>query len=179
MEGKGDKKFILDYLDHLKLAQIDEKGIIVLGGWTNLPNVKNKFIEFSHLGYNSLVIFDADSNPFKRRTEITKMGKKLQVEFKLFLFPNNKEKGTLESLLLKIASLIYQNIFSCFDNYKDCLDLCKSNYFLPDNKAKVYAYLEALRKETNIDKRDFLDAQLWDMDNTYCDPLKVFLSKHF
>lgn len=177
VEGEADEKFLGDYLHHLKLVSGADIKIVSIGGWTNLPKVVNKFREFTDAGYKNLVIFDADSNFSKRKIAMNKKKIQLNIQFELFLFPNDKEGGALESLLLKICNPNHQNIFTCLNKYKDCLKVSNKEYIYPDDKGEVFAFLEALGKETKDNKRNFLDEVVWDLDHQYLNPLKTFLKK--
>lgn len=175
-EGKEDKKFSKDYLSHL---HIDTTNIIVeiTGGWTNLHLIKNKLDENSNKGGTNLVIFDADTNCENRRQEILQKRADLGVAFELFLLPTNQLPGELEDLLISISNPAHQAIFDCFEGFKQCLTQ-NGTYLHPDNKAKVFAYIEALSAETTPEKRDFLDYNLWNLDHQTLNPLRAFLLQH-
>ncbi len=69
----------------------------------------------------------------------------------------------------------HQIICQCFNEYEACLSNCGSAYVLPNKKAKIYAYCEALGTETNAKKRDYGDPAYWNLDAPALDPLKEFL----
>jgi hypothetical protein len=179
VEGKADKKFINDFV--IKLGYKNTDFVIDdLGGKDGIIKQKNKFFDNAKRGILNVVIFDANGDAAKRRREINKIKEKIKLEFELFLIPNDKDKGNLETLLENIIQPENKVIFDCFEKYQDCLE--KENRFnLPNNKAKIFAYLEALEKDKEtfrIEKRDYTNKKLWNLDNEYLNPLKDFLNKN-
>ncbi len=177
VEGKADKKFLEDYLNFLKLEALE---IIDVGGYTKLNLQKNKFIENTIDGGKNLVVFDANRDTEKRRQKLSKNKSKYEIEFELFLLPNNQASGAFEDLLLNITLQEHQQILACFDLYQECIKE-NEDYHLPAKKAKIFAYLEALlgKKITRDEKRDYLNNLHWNLGHSYLQPLKEFLEKNF
>ena len=144
VEGHADEKFLRDYI-HFLLPEgnPNDLDIIRVGGYTNLSISENKFKENSNDNGINLVIFDADYDFVKRKSEIINKKADIEIEFELFLFPNNGDNGELETLLCKIINKKNKLIFECFDQYQDCLQ-SNPNYHIPNLKSKIYAYLETL-----------------------------------
>ena len=105
VEGEADKKFISDYFHHLFQEAIPQNCIIhtgelrkSTGGYTKLADEINivRMKQNTNQGGVNLVIFDADKEPDVRRKELETIREQHNVEFELFLLPNNKDKGELE-----------------------------------------------------------------------------------
>lgn len=69
---------------------------------------------------------------------------------------------------------LLERIFECFEGYKQCVSECMSEYKLPDMKAKIYAYKEAL----GIIQENTFDLRYWDFENSALEPLKNFLTQN-
>ena len=169
-----DVKFISDYLAFLKL---DIVTIISTNteGWTNLPKVKNRFEESSNKVGKNLVIFDANGDFNKRSHDIEETKKKLDISFELFLFPNNRDRGCVEDLLLEIINPKYKDFTGCFDDYLNCVNKCP---YPPKNislKSKFFAFLECTGQPTKISKLDFQNKEYWNLTHDALMPLREFL----
>ena len=66
-------------------------------------------------------------------------------------------------------------IYECFGTYEQCLRYANPDYKIPDAKARVYAYCNALRAETKPTERDYFDSNHWNLDAPALEPLKQFL----
>jgi hypothetical protein len=159
-------------------------------GYKNLKQYKNQMLRNTAIGGKNLVIFDADfpetDGGFeKRREDLLKEKEELGVEFELFLFPNNQGDGTFEHLLEYLTVEKHQGLLKCFERYERCISgQNSSEYEMPDQKAKMYTYISALKKtqdQTKAFKNGdwfFNRIDLWNFDVEYLDPLKEFLMKH-
>ena len=173
VEGKEDYFFLKNYLIHIKK---DSSSIELreAGGKSRLIKEYIKQLigelEREHgqeIEIEIIVIADADENT---REEVSK---KLQgLEYKLFLFPDNSSNGNLEYLLEQIILPDKQDIFDCFKAYKRCLKERNKGYQLPDKKAKIYSYKEALGAK---DEEKQFKPEYWNFDSSALDPLKRFL----
>ena len=134
----------------------------------------------------NLVIFDADKDFEKRKQELLDIKNKNNVDFYLFLLPNNSDNGTLETLLMNIINPNNEAILECWQRYEQCLksksSIIGKELTLPAIKTKVYAYLEALLDDTKKgkegikeSKRYYKNTNLWKLDSQYILPLKEFL----
>ena len=92
-----------------------------------------------------------------------------------FFLPDDARPGCLETLLQDMAVSSHRPIHDCFDHYEECLGHQDSSYALPDAKARIYAYCNALRIETRPACRDYRDAHHWNMDAPALQLLKRFL----
>jgi len=195
VEGVADKKFLHDYLRHLiPDFKVSDGMIVDSGGWTSIDSQKHKGesirnqmnINTANGGLN-LVIFDADKNYSDRMTVIQTWKSTYNLEFELFLLPNNNDSGDLETLLELIINKTNQPIFNCWADYEHCLAQRASKSIgkpltLPAKKSKIYGYLEALMGETKNEKkqikereRNYLNAEHWNLNATALLPLKNFL----
>lgn len=180
------------FIRHItKLLHADLETIEISGtdGYTNLQQYKNQMLRNSADGGKNLVIFDADfaktNGGFKRRRDdLLNKKKELEVDFELFLFPNNQEDGTFEHLLEHLIVEKHQGLLQCFKGYEMCIGgQNNEEYEVPDQKAKMYAYISSLKKtqqQTNAFKSGdwfFERTDLWNFNAEYLNTLKEFLSK--
>lgn len=204
VEGEADKKFITDYYQHIFHKKAPQNSIIhtgdllsekdsKTGGKDKLTHELNigKMKENSYYGGTNLVIFDADKAPDKYRKELESIKKSHQVEFELFLMPNNKDTGALEDLLENIINPNNRPIFECWENYErelvrlDIPGRTPPPLTTPAKKTKIYGYLEALLRDTKSQKklikevnRNYEDTLHWNLDAKYLEPLLKFLQKN-
>ena len=142
-------------------------------------------------GGTNIVIIDADDDIDVRRSDILSWRQQHGLDFELFLLPNNKDKGALEDLLEKIINQDNKCIFECWENYEKELVKQEISWRTPPplttpaKKTKIYGYLEALLGESQAQKnlikekeRDYENAQHWNLDAAYLEPLKGFLEQH-
>lgn len=205
VEGTADQKFLADVLEQWFSIQFDmrfecrdELGNILIrlrkgdgvssfiseAGWENTkPN-----FEGEDRGFQNLIIIDADENFDKRIKEIvqTIIGVNFDPENQLFLIPDHRNNGNLETLLEQIINPEHSILFECWNAYETCLrSKEEKEYTLPPQKAKIYAYLEALlnqneKKKINPVERDYSNKEHWNLDHTKepLKPLYEFLKKH-
>jgi hypothetical protein len=211
VEGDADVKFISDYISHIKpdtKVEIDKeqkpniayiyqgKSLMAvihgLRGWTDIGNMKTYISQLKDEDNNILVIFDADTSKNNGGFAV----RKKQIEDyilrldEIFLFPNNKDDGELETLLENIINEKNKPIFDCWEKYETCLRDCASKktgktLTTPAKKSKIYAYLSALlgssKKQQNLAKdpnRNYTITEFWNLDADYLNPLKNFLLKY-
>jgi predicted ATP-dependent endonuclease of OLD family len=150
VEGIADEKFLSDYIEHIlpELA-IKDYNIISAEGWGINKRVRQIMQWNTDEGGVNLVVFDADSNIEGKKKEIEKWKRDFNLSFELFLFPNNKGKGTLENLLEEIIPEQNRPILDCWEGYEKCLKSKtikgrENPLTTPAKKTKIYGYLEAL-----------------------------------
>jgi hypothetical protein len=182
VEGDADKKFLLDYLKHLKIEGISNSDFVTVNSNTEsaLEKVKPDFVRSTAKGNTNLLIFDADANYSNTLSELKRISAIQQISFIPFLFPNDSSDGNLETLLENVINPNNKPIFDCFENYQTCLIGKSTNYNVPAKKTKIYAYVSVLVSEKDSDqakenKRDYLNSAHWDLNSSYLDPLKAFL----
>ena len=199
VEGEADKKFFKDYFHHLFQEKAPESCIIHPGGKGETRGKKKLRSEDSigimqqntDLGGINLVIFDADEDVEKRRSELLAIKKEFGVEFELFLLPNNKDAGALEDLLENIINPNNQPVMDCWQTYEEELGKVRIStktpptLTIPAKKTKIYAYLETLLGKSKSQKklvrdanRDDENTQHWNLDAEYLETLREFLKKN-
>ncbi len=188
VEGKSDKDFLSQYALYKKL----EFDIINNDGNVLKSAIIKQMSDAIASKTRVCIVFDADksyANTFNRlRNELKNLANKVD----MFLFPNNKNSGELETLLIDIAR--QPRFIECFDNYVECVkskDI--DNINVVDNinkKSKMFAYrevsgLEKFLKELKNDNktpRNFLEtneifSEYFDFDSPKLEPLRKFLCK--
>lgn len=197
IEGTPDSVegiFFSFYIDMLFVGDSKPKySILPSGGWTKLHLLDENIRQKTDAGGVNLVIFDADvkgnnGGYIKRMKKLESLRDSLDIEFELFLLPNNNKDGDLESLLEQCINNKHQGVLDCFYNYENCLKAYKKNgklvYRLPQRKAMMYSYVDAFPKSKKEDealkKKDyfFSNKDIWEFDNAYIKPLSSFLKKH-
>ena len=186
VEGKSDKIFVSNFISNNFNIHLSDDQFIIIGGCTLelISNRKNFFVENIENEIKNILIFDVVRNTFSEtKNNLLQWMSQLEIEFKLFLFPNRKDCGNLETVLENIALAEHKLIFDCSDNYQNCISKHYNHYTLPNQKAKIYAYLEAntskhKSESINEEKRNYNNTELWNLKSEYLSPLKLFLSKH-
>lgn len=199
VEGEADVKFIENYYHHL-FHEKASKGSIShpgkdndTGGYQKLRSEDSigSLRQNTDMGGINLVIFDADENPEKRRNELLAIKEEFGVEFELFLLPNNKDAGALEDMLEQIINPNNQPVMDCWQTYEGELERVRiptktpPTLTIPAKKTKIYAYLETLLGSTKSQKklikeanRNYENAQHWNLDAEYLEPLKKFINHY-
>jgi hypothetical protein len=187
-------KIIKDKDNRIKEASVNRDENVIatihsLSGWTDLANMGTPISQYKDSGDCVFVVFDADTSEneggfTKRKEQIENYALPLDG---IFLFPNNKDDGALEDLLENIINPSNQPIFDCWSKYETCLHECASQKIgkelsTPAKKSKIYSYLEVLlgktekeRKKIGDANRDFTNAEHWNLDSAFLEPLKQFL----
>jgi len=196
VEGDSDKKFFEDYYHHL-FGEKAPKGSIIhpgkdgdTGGYQKLKSEDaiGAMRQNTDLGGINLVIFDADEDAEARRKELLAIKDEYDVDFKLFLLPNDKDAGALEDLLERIINPNNQPVMDCWQTYEGELKKVRipkkipPTLTIPAKKTKIYAYLETLLEKSRSQKklikdanRNYENTQHWNLDAEYLEPLKAFL----
>ncbi|MBW5397136.1 DUF3226 domain-containing protein [Brachyspira pilosicoli] len=173
VEGDSDKKFLESYLKYLNIRNYTK--IVSIGGKDNIVNHKELKKE------DFIIIFDADDDYNESKINIENQLNKLDIKNnKIFLFPNNKDIGNLETLIEKIA--IYKEVLQCYENYESCIDYLINqtpNLKHQAKKSKVFAYMSGFGFKNNIKAEDFDLTPYVDFDNIYLNDLKNFLENIF
>ena len=165
VEGEEDEKFLKAYIEFLGNSNFNFE-LVPIKGKDKLIGRKNDIEDNLLDGSNVSIIFDADSSYEETKKRIEKTLNGLAV--KIFLFPDNGRSGILENLLEQIINPQHKRIFDCFEEYKQCI----GEYELPDIKAKIYAYKEAL----GIRESPFANYRYWNFEHAALEPLRNFLS---
>lgn len=185
-EGKADIKFLKDYISEVYKIQVNEKSFIETGGYTALFTPDNivRLQKNEDEGGKNLVIFDTDNNFIERMVYLNKNKMLHDVNFDLFLFPNNADSGDLETLLLQIVNFEnHEFYFTCFDDLINCLKKGIppkkiKGFEVPDLKAKVFTYLSFFKQDAKEEKRNYQNKTFWNLHHSATLSLKSFLNKY-
>lgn len=174
VEGPDDRAFLKGLLQHLNIANVNTS--IIGGGVAKLPNIANEIQRAYDAGKRIAIVLDANSDFTSRCAEFAtqKASLKLPID-RFFLLPNNKDSGSLETLLEAMAISTHRVVYDCFDQYETCLQNRNTPYKLPNHKARIYAYCEALGLETRASKRQYVNSSYWNLNAPDLEPLKTFL----
>lgn len=193
VEGVADVRFISQYIHHLFDIIVPEERIVKLDGWTNLKGTtwQQRMKAITDKGGTNIVIIDADNDIDARRSDILAWKTENNLDFELFLLPNNKDAGALEDLLENIVNPNNRPILKCWENYEkelvklDIPGRTPPPLTTPAKKTKIYGYLEALLLDSKSQKelikevkRDYENTQHWNLDAEYLKGLKEFLEKN-
>jgi hypothetical protein len=190
---KGIIKNFDDFKKNKDLYEYENIVLVNLNGQNKLEQylifLKNKESEISKI----YIIQDADNDFDKSMENInnaienSEINQELISNDDIFLTPNNKDLGDLETLLL--STIKDNDIVKCFQPYKECLENNNKIYEKALNKGQVYAYTmysqlgENLHKPQNsfMHKFDnkFKDTKLWDLDNENFKPIIDFILQVF
>lgn len=200
VEGKTDQAFIQYVLEKQFGIKLNDEqvnnAIINCKGWTNIVKQTNILFDKIRVENNgkNIVIFDADGKSNnggfkKRKLELVKIAKSLNVKFEIFLFPDNISDGDLE--------LFYSSCFKedksffkdCWNNMYYCLDGNKKDLKLkfPKSAEMVFSYVDLFEEykgeeyKNTKSKRSYFDENLWQFDfdkNEYLKKLISFLKEH-
>ncbi len=193
VEGLADARFFKQYIRHLLGEDVADERIIVLNGWNALKADASilRMRSMTANGGVNLVILDADKDIETRRAEILEWKRLNDLEFELFLLPNNNDAGALEDMLENIINPNNRPIFDCWEGYEkelvklDIPGRTPPPLTTPAKKTKIYGYLEALLGPTKDEKklikernRKYDNAMHWNLDAKYLEGLKGFLEGH-
>lgn len=165
--------------------------IFVMGGCTKFQYLGQQILEYKDKHYIPLTIHDAD-NPSKPNGGVESRTKYIKAETAnikltledeaIFLLPNNKDDGDLETLLLNLVEPTkYKNFEDCYKSYTTCIKNHSSySEELLEDKYKTYNYVQNYqgRDKANEEKRAYNNSNLWNLDAAYLEPLKEFIEKH-
>ena len=193
VEGKDEEAFFKIFLER---KRIDGIQIMSSGGkhqfQTLFPRIKKApgFDEISSLA----VIHDADMDAYKAFQSICSVLNNNDIKSPekissfvssssrvgVFIIPDGKNKGNLESLCL--STVESEDVIKCIDSFMTCIEqkpnLNNSNYNFPKNiyKARCRAFLSAMEKDTPslgiAAQRDY-----WDFNSEKLNPLLNFLKQ--
>lgn len=146
-------------------------------------------------GDSVLVLVDADSPSkgwgyTKRYDDIEDKKTQLQLNFPLFIYPNNSDDGDVEVLMESlIRKDLHKDWWDCFEDYETCIQGAKDSennqkYNLPNRKAKLHTYITS--QQLNKKQRDkigsgfwlFDDPKYWDLTREALKPLLDFFDAH-
>ena len=164
--------------------------IINLNGQNNLA-MELKFLKEEEEDIEFIgIIQDADSDFKKSKEDIETAIENSKIDkdkIDIFLTPNNRDKGDLETLLL--STIKENSIIECFNNYKKCLLENDTIHPKALNKGQVYAYTMFSQSGENLYKtqdsfmykkrKDYYDTKLWDLKKDEFKPIIKFVENLF
>lgn len=166
----------------------EELKIINVGGKDKLFDDENRTAieRNTEEGGKNIVIFDADGKNNgggyeKRKKEIEEKREELNLEFDLFLMPNNKDDGCFETILEHcVKDRQPLECFKCFEeSIKKYNKQHEKGYYEPSSKLKMYTYADTVKviskRKKDEDFWQFGNKDYWDFECNYIKPLKDFL----
>ena len=142
VEGEEDVRFLQDFIEFHFAQKLDKNSFIVIGGKSETIHLSIPKIQTStDSGKWNIIIFDADDTDHPTTlANIKKEAKTLKFDF-IFLFPDDKSKGNLESLLKNSVVKENENLFGCIDDYAACKSALKlKRPRVIDEKEKLWIY---------------------------------------
>ncbi len=186
VEGKEEKLFFDELIEHLKLQKIQ---IMPIGGKDKLRSRLKALVstpDFSKV-VSLGIVRDADTDPdaaFQSVCDALRVAKLPAPDRPLVPIPGNprvtvmvlpgdNESGMLEDLCLK--SVAQDPAMPCVERYFECL---QQNNILPDNmsKAKVQAFL-ASRPKTGLRLGEAAEKGYWPWDENIFEQVRIFLQQ--
>lgn len=176
VEGENDKLFLGAFLNRIGLSNFQLE--VIGGGISKLSAAQHRIQRSYDAGKRIAIILDADADISGRRDEIEVEKARLNLPVNYwFLFPDNVRSGNLETLLEKIATERHKRIHDCFTEYQKCLQGICQNYNMPDSKARIFSYCEAVANGPKEKDRNYSDRRHWNLEAPDLDALKEFLHK--
>lgn len=181
VEGKSDEEFLRQYLLYKK---IDISFKIIQNGGNGLNDETIRQIQRKlDDGEKVCIIFDADKSHNNTLNQLKKDLGNLSNEVDIFLFPNGKDNGELETLLTDIAK--QPQFVKCFDNYVKCIESNDINIVDNiDKKSKMFAYREVVglgkllkKSPSKLLETKEIFSQYFNFDSQELKPLWEFLCK--
>ncbi len=183
VEGKEDEAFVKEALSRTVFTKLEGSLVEVCGGWAKLANssVQKKVDN----GDVVLIVFDADDDQRdrefggnqKRLDAIRKkLGESLFSRVHVFLFPDNRSDGDLETLLEKMVRGEHRAIIEeCWAGYQRCLN--SKAYNSPTQKSKMREYAAAIDSSVwgyQGYNKAFANDKIWDWSSSALKPLRAF-----
>lgn len=115
-EGKDDK--FIRVLIKKNFNALPDFNIESSNGYTNLEKISPLLQQNHDAGIKNIIIFDADfesnnGGVVNRKKYLEEVLKNIEVDYKLFLLPNNEANGNFETLYEKIINKKHKNILKC------------------------------------------------------------------
>lgn len=191
----NEQDFVEKLIAHYFPKAVTSRDFEVVGvdGWTNITNQRYDFKQNTDEGGKNLVIFDADEEQNgggfeKRKAELEDLKKQVEIEFELFLWPNNQDNGDFELLLSQAINTKHQCLLDCYDEFENNVrkhDPNEEKYVMPGRKGKIYTYetlhkgLQKFEKEIKAGYWQFDNPEYWNLNAIQLKPLVEFLSLFF
>lgn len=202
---KSNEHFFIKTLIERKCGKVYDIDfdIVNVGGYTNLysQGILNQFRNHESSDECDIVIFDSDyastGGGFLERKEFIE--KKLgdhDLNFSLFLFPNNHDDGIFETLLRRIVKPDFEPMIQYFQEYEEKVEqfnqeikerqsLREDVFETPDEKARIYSYISSFKRSQSEKKNfkdgnwDFANEKYWNLQSEALVPIVDFLRNNF
>jgi hypothetical protein len=183
LEGEDDQKFLKDVLSIHFPEQQEIEFILLRNNANELQKYKETLLIYKDVGRKIIIILDADQESYEA-TKNTVEKYTQEIDPKVFLFPDNKSFGRLETLLRELVPEVNKPLLKCIDGYRTCINGLKD---IPlkkfDHHNEIYVYINSL-KESDLSKgkeKDYSNNSVWDLrsENPGLKPLLSFLSEQF
>lgn len=196
VEGAADKRFIEQLISYLFNEPAKKDYVIATNGYGKLLTKTTQETYLNQMKRNSddggvnLVIFDADDDFEQRKYEIEVWREENNVDFQLFLFPDNSHAGELENLLESIINPENQPVMDSWTTFEDSLKEIRLPWkegplTIPAKKTKIYAYLEVLLGPSKSEKekikeknREYTNTHHWNLNAYALESLTGFLKRN-
>ena len=183
VEGDYDEMFVRWLLGFLGVEDVQVHAIG--GGVSKLRHAANEIRKSHDEGRRVALLLDADTDTESTRGQLAQEVRRLGLPIESsFLLPDNAAGGDLETLLEQMAPAEHEAVYGCFDQYEECLRAARANrsaplqadrdYQIPNRKARVYAYCNAVGAETGPVK-NYANAAHWDPAVPGLEALRRFL----
>jgi hypothetical protein len=157
------------------------------GGYTSIKKYfKIRIAEYVDMGYQIVLIYDTD-NPkilnggYSERVKyLQKIAEEFNVKFTIFLFPNNRDNGDLETLLIDIVNETkYQPYYASYSSYANSINSFSSSEFSKELlclKHLVFSYFQVYfgMKHAKEEYREY-KKEFWEYNHIKLEPLKRFI----
>ena len=186
VEGKDDEQFLEGLLRKIEIKNYQ---IIQLSGKNNLSKSLPTIVKASGFDKvkNIAIVLDADDSPYNTFKSVLSALKKAnlplpgkpgeitggeQINVGVFLFPDCKNPGILEDLIIKSFE---KDILNCIKEYINCV---KKLDFNPKKEAKsiVYSYI-AIQHEPSRDFEVSVKRKHINLEASAFDEIKEFLKR--
>src|SRR2546423_453650 len=116
----SDSRLLRDCVHHwfgkdLDLVQHFE----YIGGASEIILMTNQIKLALESNYEVLVVIDANGNPAIRKAEVESFQQQTNLSFPFFLFPDNNNKGEVETLIEIVATK--RKLLGCYTTYENCI----------------------------------------------------------
>ena len=183
VEGEEDVRFVQDFITFHFSQKIDRNSFIIIGGKSETIHLSTIKIQTStDSGKLNVVLFDADDTDYDSTlNKINTAVQKHAVKFdSVFLFPANKAKGNLESLLRNSVVKENEGIFKCIEDFAACkgtLNLKRPSVI--NEKVRLLIYHGSFKdsKSAKGSERSYLDQDIWDLNSPILKSLKEYLEQ--
>lgn len=111
-----------------------------------------------------------------------------EIEFELFLWPNNHADGDFETLLLNLTQPKHHGLIDCYRRYEKGikrLNKKRVRYMTQERKGCIYNYIASMKKSRTENERfkqgcwNFNNPEYWNLENEHVQPLARFLEQFF